>query len=236
MGQLGQQGEIEMMHSNIAGAINAAHAGVEAAKREGARYAVECGRLLAQAKDTVPHGGWDAWLRLNTTVSPRTAQLYMRIARHVEGDPTKAQRVAGLSVREAAVEATGPKRATATRKPLSPQAEHDFSELKKVWDEAKDNPDWQEGAARELFRLGYVTKQQRNDIIRSVWAKHYAHLTDADRKEAAKRAAEMLVEKIPRETLLKLIPKLKNVPASDIAIAMGDVQEDRKRRAAKALS
>ncbi len=46
------------------------------------------------------------------------------------------------------------------------------------------------------------------------------------------RAAEMLVEKIPRETLLKLIPRLKNVPASDIAIAMGDVQEERKRRAA----
>ena len=219
-----------MTHSNIAGAINAAHAGVEAAKREGARYAVECGRLLAQAKETIPHGGWDAWLRLNTTVSPRTAQLYMRIARHVEGDPAKAQRVAGLSVREAAAEVTGPKRATAIRKALSPQTEHDFTELKQVWDEAKDNPDWQGGAARELFHLGYVTKQQRNDIIRSVWAKHYAHLTDADRMEAGRRVAEMLVEAIPRATLLELIPRLKNVPASDIAIAMGDVQE-RKRRA-----
>lgn len=104
--------------------------------------------------------------------------------------------------------------------------------LKQVLDEAKDNPDWQEGAARELFRIGYITKQQRNDIIRGVWAKHYAHLTDADRKEAAKRTAEMLVEKIPRETLLKLIPRLKNVPASDIAIAMGDVQEKRKPRVA----
>ena len=219
-----------MTHSNIAGAINAAHAGVEAAKREGARYAVECGRLLAQAKEVTPHGGWDAWLRLNTTVSPRTAQLYMRIARHVEGDPAKAQRVAGLSVREAAAEATGPKRATASRKPLSPEAEHDFTELKRVWDEAKDNPDWQEGAARELFRLGYVSEQQRNDIIRSVWAKHYSHLTDADRKEAGRRVAEMLVEAIPRAKLLELIPRLKHVPASDIAIAMGDVQEDRKRR------
>ena len=176
-----------MTHSNIATAINAAHAGVEVAKREGARYAVECGRLLAQAKDTVPHGGWDAWLRLNTTVSPRTAQLYMRIARHVEGDAAKAQRVAGLSVRDVAAEATGSRRATASRKPMSPEVEHDFRELKQVWDEAKDNPDWQEGAARELFRIGYITKPQRNGIIRSVLAKHYAHLTDADRKEAAKR-------------------------------------------------
>ena len=220
--------------SNIAGAINAAHAGVEAAKREGARYAVECGRLLAQAKETVPHGGWDAWLRLNTTVSQRTAQLYARIARHVEGDPAKAQRVAGLSVREAAAEATGPKRAAASRRPLSPEAEHDFTELKQVWDEAKDNPDWQEGAARELFRIGYITKQQRNDIIRGVWAKHYAHLTDADRKEAGRRAAEMIIAAIPRAKLLELIPRLKHVPASDIAIALGDAQEDRKRRASAA--
>ncbi len=98
----------------------------------------------------------------------------MRIAKHVEGDPAKAQRVAGLSVRAAAAEATGPKQATASRKLLSPEAEHDFAELKQVWDEAKDNPDWQEGAARELFRIGYITKQQRNDIIRGVWAKHYA--------------------------------------------------------------
>jgi hypothetical protein len=209
-----------MTQSNIASAINAAHADVEAAKREGARYAVECGRLLAQAKEPVPHGGWDAWLRPNTTVSPRTAQLYRRLARHVEGDPAKTQCVAGLSVREAD-EATGPKRAAAGRKPLSPEAAYDFTELKKVWDEADGNPDWQEGAARELFRVGYINKQQRDDLIRSVWAKGDAHLTDADRKEAAKRVAEMLVEKIPRETLLKVIPKLKNVPASDTAIAGG---------------
>ncbi|MCJ2142172.1 hypothetical protein, partial [Methylobacterium sp. E-066] len=138
--------------------------------------------------------------------------------------------------REAAAEATGPKRTAAARKLMSPEVEHDFTELKQVWDEAKDNPDWQEGAARELFRIGYITKPQRNDIIRGVWAKHYAHLTDADRKEAAKRAAEMLVEKLPRETLLKLIPRLKNVPASDIAIAMGDVQEDRKLQKARQIN
>jgi len=225
-----------MTHSNIAGAINAAHAGVEAAKREGARYAVECGRLLAQAKETTPHGGWDAWLRLNTTVSPRTAQLYMRIARHVEGDSAKAQRVADLSVREAAAEATGPKRAAAARKPMPPEVEHDFTELMTVWEEAKDKPHWKEGFFRELFNRGDVTREQRDNMIRKVWAQHHAHLTDADRKEAAKRAAEMLVENIPRAKLLDLIPRLKNVPASDIAIAIGDAQEDRKRRATKALS
>jgi soluble P-type ATPase len=43
-----------MTRSNIANAINAAQAGAEAAKRKGARYAAECGRLLAQAKETIP--------------------------------------------------------------------------------------------------------------------------------------------------------------------------------------
>lgn len=139
-----------MTKSNIASAINAAHAGVGAAKREGARYAVEWGQLPVQAKETVPHGGWDAWLRLNTTVSPRTAQLYARIARHVGDDPAKAQRVAGSSVREAAAEATGAKRATVVQKPLSPGAQHDFTELMKVWDQAKDKPEWKETFAREI--------------------------------------------------------------------------------------
>lgn len=217
--------------SNIASAINAAHAGVEAAKREGARYAVECGRLLAQAKDTVPHGGWDAWLRLNTTVSPRTAQLYMRIARHVEGDPAKAQRVAGLTVREAAAEATGPKRAGAAHQLMSPEVEHDFLELKQVWDEAKDKPEWQEGAARELFRLGHITKPQRDQIIRGIWAKHHAHLTDADREAAGKRAAELLAKFIPVEKLRAMLPKLALASAEDIAIAMGDIRERQERQA-----
>jgi len=220
-----------MTQSNIAGAINAAHAGVEAAKREGARYAVECGRLLAQAKETVPHGGWDAWLRLNTTVSPRTAQLYMRIARHVEDDPAKAQRVAGLSVREAAAEATGPKRASAARKPMPPEVEHDFTELMKVWDEAKDKPHWKEAFARELHYRGDITREQRDNMIRKLWTQHYAHLSEAEREEAGNRVAELLVEKLPRAKLLELLPKLKNVSNLDIAIAIRDLQEERKRQA-----
>ncbi|MFY9292617.1 MAG: DUF3102 domain-containing protein [Methylorubrum rhodinum] len=190
-----------MTKSNIASAINAAHAGVEAAKREGARYAVECGRLLAQAKETVPHGGWDAWLRLNTTVSPRTAQLYMRIARHVEGDPAKAQRVADLSVREAATEAAGERRGAVERKPLSPEGEAQLAEMMKVWDEAKDKPQWKEAFARELFKRGDVTREERDRMIRSVWAQYYADLTKAERQAAGKRAAELLAEKIPHDQL-----------------------------------
>lgn len=216
-----------MTGSNIASAINAAHAGVEAAKREGARYAVECGRLLMQAKETVPHGGWDAWLRLNTTVSPRTAQLYMRIARHVEGDPAKAQRVADLSVREAAAEAAGERRRAITNKPLSPEAEAHLAEMMKAWDEAKDKPQWKESFARELFKRGHVTREERDRMIRSVWARHYADLTKAERQAAGKRAAELLDEKIPHDKLRALLPKLRQISAIDLAIAIGDARESR---------
>ncbi|WP_232631549.1 DUF3102 domain-containing protein [Methylobacterium sp. Leaf118] len=214
-----------MMGSNIAGAINAAHAGVEAAKREGARYAVECGRLLMQVKETVPHGGWDAWLRLNTTVSPRTAQLYMRIARHVADDPAKAQRVADLSVREAAVEAAGERRGAVVRKPLSPEGEAQLAEMMKLWDEARGKPQWKEGFARELFRRGDVTREERDRMIRNVWALHHADLTKAERQAAGKRAAELLAEKIPHDKLRALLPKLRQVSAIDLAIAIGDVRE-----------
>lgn len=56
------------MRSNIASAINAAHAGVEAAKREGARYAVECGRLLGHPHGEAKQGALGA--RLRGCVSP----------------------------------------------------------------------------------------------------------------------------------------------------------------------
>lgn len=213
--------------SNIASAINAAHAGVEAAKREGARYAVECGRLLSQAKDTVPHGGWDAWLRLNTTVSPRTAQLYMRIARHVEGDAAKAQRVAGLSVREAAAEASGSKRPAASKAlPIAGQAW--LSEFTAIWDEAKDNPEWKESAARELHHLGFITREQRNSIIKAAW--HNPSLTKQDRKEAAERFVSTLAAHLPKEKLRELLPKLKQCEGEDIALALGDIREARERQ------
>lgn len=215
--------------SNIASAINAAHAGVEAAKREGARYAVECGRLLAQAKDTVPHGGWDAWLRLNTTVSPRTAQLYMRIARHVEGDPAKAQRVAGLSVREAAAEATGPKRATAARKLLPPEGQEWLAEFDAVWSEAKDKPEWKERAARELHHRGFITREQRNSIIKAAW--HNPDLTKQERAEAAERFVGMLAVHFSKDKLREMLPKFKQCDPEDIALALGDIQERRERQA-----
>jgi len=39
-----------------------------------------CGQWLHDAKAAVPHGQWLAWLKASVSFTPRTAQLYMKIA------------------------------------------------------------------------------------------------------------------------------------------------------------
>ena len=46
------------------------------------QHALECGRLLIEAKADVGHGGWLDWLKANTSISVRRAQRYMRLATH----------------------------------------------------------------------------------------------------------------------------------------------------------
>lgn len=47
-------------------------------------HAVRCGKLLAEQKARLPHGGWLPWLDEQFPASRRTAQGYMRLARHAE--------------------------------------------------------------------------------------------------------------------------------------------------------
>lgn len=89
-----------MMKSNIAPLINETHAKVERARQAVVEHAVECGRLLSEAKATVSHGGWQDWIAANCSFSARTAQLYMRAFKQLSNDPAKAQRVADFSLRQ----------------------------------------------------------------------------------------------------------------------------------------
>lgn len=81
------------------------HIKVEAANHHlkySARFAIEAGQLLIEAKSLVQHGQWEQWLTDNCQVAPRTAQAYMRLAKHIPELPdAKAQRVADLPLREA---------------------------------------------------------------------------------------------------------------------------------------
>lgn len=87
--------------SNLARRINAAHSKMQNAMRAGLEHAIEAGALLIEAKAAVGHGGWLPWLDQNCTVSPRTAQAYMRVARNVPKLKAKSATVAHLTLRDA---------------------------------------------------------------------------------------------------------------------------------------
>jgi hypothetical protein len=82
--------------------INAEHHAVESAAQTAFAHALRAGELLLQAKRVVGHGGWGRWLAENFEGSERTAQLYMRVHERQAELPGDPQRVADLSLREAA--------------------------------------------------------------------------------------------------------------------------------------
>jgi len=84
--------------ATIADQIKAEHKAVERGIRSSVAHAMRCGELLLQAKASMKHGEWEAWITDNIKLSQRAAQGYMRLAKL---DAAKAQRVADLSLREA---------------------------------------------------------------------------------------------------------------------------------------
>ena len=82
--------------------IKEKHSAALEAATNAVNLAKEAGGLLIQAKGQVNHGEWADWLKANVAFSERTAQGYMRQARQLPKlDGEKAQRVAGLPLREA---------------------------------------------------------------------------------------------------------------------------------------
>lgn len=70
--------------ADLAQKINQAHEGAIRSARTAIEYAIECGRLLTEAKALVGHGNWLPWLQANTIVSERTASRWMRFAENSE--------------------------------------------------------------------------------------------------------------------------------------------------------
>jgi phage N-6-adenine-methyltransferase len=54
------------------------------AHRDGVRAVIVAGQALLEAKKLVPHRSWNRWIKEHCEFSDRTAQLYMRAARHPE--------------------------------------------------------------------------------------------------------------------------------------------------------
>lgn len=79
-------------------AINEEHCAAVAAQRHAVEHAARCGELLLAAKAEVGHGAFEKWIETHCEFAPRTARVYMRLAKF---PPEKRQRAAELSLRAA---------------------------------------------------------------------------------------------------------------------------------------
>ena len=93
-------GPMMVIAEQLAGRIRAAHQAASTAAQTALGHALEAGRLLAEAREAVPHGGWGDYVA-SCGIADRTASLYMRLHRHRDRLEDR-QRVADLSVRQAA--------------------------------------------------------------------------------------------------------------------------------------
>jgi DUF3102 family protein len=92
--------------ADLAARIRAEHEATIAALKSSVIHAMAAGDLLTEAKAQVPHGQWLPWFSTNCTMSERSGQLYMRLAKHratIEKEMAKsAMGIADLTLNEAA--------------------------------------------------------------------------------------------------------------------------------------
>jgi hypothetical protein len=90
--------------TSLAADIRREHDAAQQAATAAVKHAIRCGELLADAKTQVPHGEWLAWLDAHFPAGRRTAQGYMRLARHED-----AQALAHLGVEGALKQLSAPR-------------------------------------------------------------------------------------------------------------------------------
>lgn len=72
---------VEQATAQITIEINAAAKKALEATSAAAKAAIEVGRLLSEAKEEVPHGQWESWIKENLSFGPRQARRYLEIYR-----------------------------------------------------------------------------------------------------------------------------------------------------------
>ncbi len=97
---------------DLARRINDEHDQCAEAARSTLDHALNAGALLTQAKGQIIHGQWGDWLRDHCTVSERTAQLYMKLAREWPTwlEAHKTATIADLSMTQAVALLAAPSR------------------------------------------------------------------------------------------------------------------------------
>jgi hypothetical protein len=98
----------------LAADINTAHEAAIHHANQAIEHALTCGRLLIQAKEQLPHGGFLPWLQDHCRVKARQAQQYMRLADNWQAIEAKSAPGAHLSIKGALGLLAGPKVDTTT--------------------------------------------------------------------------------------------------------------------------
>jgi hypothetical protein len=89
--------------ADLAARIRAEHEATATALRRGVEHAMAAGDLLIEAKAQLKHGQWLPWLVEHCAMSERTAQLYIRTAKHRATIEAKIRNgVADLTLNQAA--------------------------------------------------------------------------------------------------------------------------------------
>jgi len=87
---------------DLASQINLEHASAMEHAQSAVRRARKAGELLLQAKEGCQHGAWLPWLATNCPAIPeRTAQAYMRLARHCLASPDGGVAIESETLRDA---------------------------------------------------------------------------------------------------------------------------------------
>ena len=178
----------------LANSANQSHRWAAAAAACAMAHIVAAGHSLLQARDLCEEGGWLRWLRNNFKGSVRTAQRYMRVARHLPAsgiDPTRvshqSQRAFLRSIR--GVVFGEPDAAAKDEPTVPPPAQSDAA--------AADNPE-----ARR--RLSFIAARR----LRKLAGEVAAIAGGTDRAASGNHAAE-LVERI-------------NALAADLLLDLGE--------------
>src|SRR5437868_5094077 len=91
----------DLNHSSLATSIRQEHVNVRTAIGHALTHAREAGRLLAEARRTIPHGGWIRFIEDDCHLSRSTAAGYLRVHERWAALEPYVQRVAHLPLREA---------------------------------------------------------------------------------------------------------------------------------------
>jgi hypothetical protein len=144
----------------LTAAIKHEHAAASRAAQSALQHALEAGRLLAEAKATIPHGSWESYVKDSCGIAPRTASLYQRLHRHRDRLPNR-QHAAELSLRQAARLLEQPKATAETVADDPKKAEYWAARINAAWGGAIDGMEADVGRIAESLSDDSMPPKER---------------------------------------------------------------------------